>query len=249
MNFTSPEQTLHFIKQNNVIHLDTAGRYPPSCPARSEEGFNIDTKILAQSGGNRGGMRRDAVKTSLNTSLRRVNTLHIHMPDLEAPLKVQAVVLNYLYQQGNLEFPTSNQNYYRNFSVYQDDYSVVTRGMENKLLPILREQRIAYNVIRILTSAFLSGKLTHGPAEGTCVDGDSPIGKAMQNIYNNESLHNALKTLEETTRSFHITTINVALQGDRITRGASSIDRIRSNMKRINKGPLPEEYVKTFEDI
>lgn len=85
MNFTTPTQVqdvLNFLKENHITQLDTAGRYPPNCPGRSEEllgevhatsqGFTIDTKVLAQSKGNRGGMRRDAVETSLRTSLRRM---------------------------------------------------------------------------------------------------------------------------------------------------------------------------------
>lgn len=105
----------------------------------------------------------------------------------------------------------------------------------------------------------MSGKLTNGNAEGTRFDGDGPMNKFMQNLYNQESLHDALKQLEETTRALGITTIDAALRwayyhsslekGDGIILGASSIKQIKSNIESISRGPLPKECLDTFEHI
>lgn len=85
MNFANPkdvQEVLDYIKENNITHLVTAGRYPPTLPGRSEEligetdaasqGFTIDTKILALAPDQRGGMDRSAVEQSLKTSLQRL---------------------------------------------------------------------------------------------------------------------------------------------------------------------------------
>lgn len=93
MNFVSPEEVqevLDFLKQNNIIHLDTAGRYPPNSPGRSEEligetkaasqGFTIDTKILTQGLNQHGHMEHSAVEQSLETSLCRMGVDQVCPP-------------------------------------------------------------------------------------------------------------------------------------------------------------------------
>lgn len=85
MNFVNPEdvqEVLNYLKENNITHLDTAGRYPPTSPGRSEEllgetkavsqGFTIDTKILTLYLDHRGELERSAVEKSINTSLQRM---------------------------------------------------------------------------------------------------------------------------------------------------------------------------------
>ena len=105
----------------------------------------------------------------------------------------------------------------------------------------------------------MSGKLTNGNAEGTRFDGNGPMNKLMQSLYNQESLHNAIKELEETTRALRITTIDAALRwayyhsslekSDGIILGASSIKQVKSNIESIRRGPLPQKCLDTFEHI
>ncbi|PLB49820.1 aflatoxin B1 aldehyde reductase-like protein [Aspergillus steynii IBT 23096] len=292
MNFLSTEEVqevLDFLKQNNIMHLDTAGRYPPTSPGRSEEligetkaasqGFTIDTKILTQTANEGGDMERSAVERSIETSLRRigveqVNTLHIHCPDFHTPLEEQARTINDLYKAGKFkQFGVSNfqpdllqefldicdANGYVKPSVYQGDYSAVNRGMERKLLPILRQHNISYNAFRTLASGFLSGRLTHGTTEGTRFGASSSLGTFMQGLYDQEGLHSSLRRLEITTESLGITTVDAALRwayyhsalqkSDGIILGASSINQLRSNLESIKRGPLPKECLRTFNEI
>ncbi|THC93471.1 hypothetical protein EYZ11_007056 [Aspergillus tanneri] len=94
--------------------------------------------------------------------------------------------------------------------MFQSDYSAANRGMEKKLLPILRQHGIAYNAFRTLASGFLAGKLTHGTAEGTRFGHESSLKEYMQSLYDQEALPNALKALEATTQFLGITTIDAA---------------------------------------
>ena len=121
MNFIDPENVqgvLDYLKENNVTNLDTAGRYPPTSPGRSEEligatkaasqGFTVDTKILTLSPDHLGGLERSSIEKSLNTSLQRmgveqVNTLYIHFPDMATPLKEQAATFDHLYKAGKFK--------------------------------------------------------------------------------------------------------------------------------------------------
>ena len=118
VNLDDVQEVLDCLKENNITHLDTAGRYPPTSPGRSEEllgetkaatqGFTIDTKILTLSPDHRGELGRGAIEKSINTSLQRmgvdqVNTLHIHFPDLATPLKEQAETFNDLHKAGKFK--------------------------------------------------------------------------------------------------------------------------------------------------
>lgn len=42
-------------------------------------------------------------------------------------------------------------------SCYQGDYNIVTRGMEMKLLPILRAHGMTFNAFRFVTSRLVAG--------------------------------------------------------------------------------------------
>lgn len=42
-------------------------------------------------------------------------------------------------------------------SCYQGDYNIVTRGMETKLLPILRAHSMTFNAFRFVTSCLVAG--------------------------------------------------------------------------------------------
>ncbi|KAI9038214.1 aldo/keto reductase family protein [Aspergillus affinis] len=292
MNFVSPEEVqeiLNFLKQNSITDIDTAGRYPPTSPGRSEEllgetkaasqGFTIDTKILTQTANQGGDMERRAVERSVGTSLERmrierVNTLYIHYPDLYTPLEEQARTISDLYAAGKFkQFGVSNfqpdllqkflgiceTHSYVKPTVYQGDYNAVNRGMEKKLLPILREHGITYNAFRVLASGFLSGKFTHGTAEETRFGANNPLGQFMQGLYDQEVLHTALQRLENATESLGITTIDAALrwayyhsaltESDGIILGASSIKQLRSNVDSIQRGSLPEQLLPIFDDI
>ena len=121
MNFLNPTdvQTLFdALKSAGVTHVDTAGRYPATQPGRSEEllgevkaaeqGFTIDTKILAVGGDGSGELEKASIERSINKSLERmqipnVNTLHIHRPDPRTPLEEQAKALNDIYKEGKFK--------------------------------------------------------------------------------------------------------------------------------------------------
>lgn len=77
------QEVLDFLKRNNITHIDTAGRYPPTSMGRSEEllgevqaasqGFTIDTKILARTETNGAGeLEQSAIEKSIATSLQRL---------------------------------------------------------------------------------------------------------------------------------------------------------------------------------
>ncbi|KAK7745522.1 hypothetical protein SLS53_003022 [Cytospora paraplurivora] len=137
------------LKKLGIDRLDTAARYPPFNPGRSEQllgaanalsdTFIIDTKV-----------------NSVDSSLERlhrpqgVNVLFAHRPDPATPLEEQV--------QGFQD---------------QGSYSLITRGAETRVLPILRAHGISFLASHALASEFLTDK--HVDADG------NPVGRSAQN--------------------------------------------------------------------
>lgn len=98
-------QTLHEL---GISHLDTAARYPPFNPGKSEQllgealtkeatnsEFVIDTKVYTEVGDGSGDLSRTNIPKSVDGSLERlkrpqgVNVLFSHRPDPATPLEEQ----------------------------------------------------------------------------------------------------------------------------------------------------------------
>ncbi|KAJ0302400.1 hypothetical protein Brms1b_012029 [Colletotrichum noveboracense] len=269
--------------------LDTAGRYPAEAQGRSEEligetkatqqGFQVDTKILAMSADHKGELSKQNIEQSVSDSLRRlnipkINTLHIHFPDSQTPIEEQASTLDELHKQGKFaQLGVSNftasqltafievcdKHGFVKPTVYQGEYSLISRGMEKHLLPILREHGIVFNAFRVIAAGFLSGSLTSDSTEGTRFSGDGRIAKYMSALWDKESLHNAQRKLNAAIKDVGITSIEAALrwayyhsalgQGDGIILGASKESQIESNIKAIGNGPLSDTVVAAIEAL
>jgi aflatoxin B1 aldehyde reductase len=116
-SFTTEDQVqelLDHLKELQIDRIDTAARYPPDSPGRSEsllggvraaeQGFTIDTKINPGIDGS-GAHTTTAIIESLETSLSRlemskVNILYFHRPDPATPILEQAAEINKQYLKG-----------------------------------------------------------------------------------------------------------------------------------------------------
>lgn len=100
------KQLLQTLQELGVTHLDTAARYPPFNPGRSEQligealnqttnPFIIDTKVYTELGDGSGDLTRTNLQKSVVGSLERlkrpqgVNVLLAHRPDPATPLEEQ----------------------------------------------------------------------------------------------------------------------------------------------------------------
>lgn len=111
MSFTTVrdvQEVLDLLKKNNITHIDTAGRYPPTSTGRSEEllgevqaasqGFTIDTKILARTETNGAGeLERSAIEESIATSLQRLGVEQVGHYTCIILMRLQKLILYYQY--------------------------------------------------------------------------------------------------------------------------------------------------------
>lgn len=102
----SVKRLLQTLQELGITRLDTAARYPPFNPGKSEEllgaslskfttTFIVDTKVYTEVGDGSGDLTRAAIQKSVDGSLQRlqrpqgVNVLFAHRPDPATPLEEQ----------------------------------------------------------------------------------------------------------------------------------------------------------------
>ncbi|KAF2646793.1 putative oxidoreductase [Massarina eburnea CBS 473.64] len=120
--FNNPEDVkslLTALKSLNINHLDTAARYPPTNPWKSEEligeaeelsrSFVVDTKCYTDTATNGSGdLEKDKMEESVGKSLgllhrKSVHVLYAHRADPSTPLEVQIRNFNEQITKGRCE--------------------------------------------------------------------------------------------------------------------------------------------------
>ena len=97
-------------------------------------------------------------------------------------------------------------------SCYQGEYNLITRGVETKLLPMLRSHDMTFNAFRPLDAGFLTGKFVSNEHIGTRFGDENPLGKFAQKLFGAKVLHSAMKKFTEEMKLYSVTPIEVALR-------------------------------------
>lgn len=155
-------------------HLDTARDYSPDDQGASESRlgragaasrFTIHTKVHS---GDPGDHEAAKLGLSINQSLHdlkttNVETIFLHFPDRQTPFEDTAKAMNNAGQQGKFKnFGLSNYSAaevqqflticedrgYAKPSVYEGHYNAIARGCEKELIPLLRENKMAFYAYR-----------------------------------------------------------------------------------------------------
>lgn len=274
---------LHTLRQLGISRLDTAARYPPFNPCKSEQligaakelsdAFVIDTKVYTEVGDGSGDLTLTAMQKSVDGSLERlhrpqgVNVLFAHRPDPATPLEEQVQGFQDQIAQGHAkEWGVANhppetlqkivdlceQKGWVKPTWYQGTYNLLTRGMETRVLPILRAHGMAFLASHALASGYLT--CNHIDADG------KPTGRfaknssyaalevtaAMKNFVDGCKAH-ALPPVELASR--WIAHHSVLGENDGIVVGASRLAQVGDTVTNVRKGPLPQEVVVLVEGI
>lgn len=270
------------LKGLGVRRLDTAARYPPFNPGRSEQllgeanavggDFVIDTKVYTEVGDGSGDLTRAAVEKSVAGSLERlhrpegVNVLFAHRPDPATPLEEQVrsfqdqVANGHARAWGVANHPPETLlkiielcegNGWNKPSWYQGAYSMLTRGPEARVFPILRAQGMSFLASHALASGFLTGK--HVDENGV------PTGRFAKSSYAAPEVAAAMKTFVAGCRAHELPPVEVACRWtahhsalrdeDSIVLGASKLTQVSDTVENIRKGPLPATVVILVDEL
>ncbi|KAJ4346715.1 uncharacterized protein N0V89_010647 [Didymosphaeria variabile] len=275
------------LKELGITHLDTAARYPPPSPGLAEqlvgstaEGFVVDTKVLTDtSTDGSGDLEKETMEESVNASLGRlkresVNILYSHRADPATPLVDQVRNFNEQIQQGHCKhWGVSNtppavleemlkicdKNGWQKPRYYQGSYSLITRGMETKLFPMLRSAGMHFNGYQPLAAGFLTGKFVNNDYTGTRFDTSSPVGSVMQKMFSGDQLMVAMKKFDAAVQAEGLTSPEVAIRwlihhsvlgdDDGIILGASRIEQVHDTVALTRKGPLEGNVLALAEEL
>ncbi|KAF9737400.1 hypothetical protein PMIN03_000913 [Paraphaeosphaeria minitans] len=275
------------LKELGINHLDTVARYPPPSPGLAEElvgetatGFIVDTKLFTdlRTDGS-GDLGKEKMEKSFSESLdrlkrERVNILYSHRADPATPLKEQVqnfteqIRQGYCKHWGVSNIPPSvleemlkicDENGWQKPRYYQGSYSLITRGIETKLLPIFRSAGMHFNSYQPLAAGFLTGKFANNDYTGTRFDPASPVGNVMQKMFSGDQLMMAVKKFDAAVQEKGLTSPEVAIRWlmhhsvlddeDGIVLGASRIVQVYATVALTKKGPLEDEVLALAEEL
>lgn len=150
-------------------------------------------------------------------------------------------------------------NNYVKPSVYQGEYNVISRGMEQRILPILRTHNMKYYAHRALATGFLTGRFTKGHHSGTRFGDDHPLHQIFRDEYDHPVLHRAVDKIEAAGKENGIDVRDAALrwifyhsmlgEQDAIIIGCTKLEQIRENAQSIARGPLPKILTEAVEGV
>ncbi|GAA5850051.1 hypothetical protein JCM8547_000995 [Rhodosporidiobolus lusitaniae] len=206
-----------------------------------------------------------------------IDLWYLHAPDYSTPLEETAEAVNTLYNEGKFKrFGVSNyaawqvqklvdiadKNGWIKPTAYQGIYNALHRSVEAELFPCLRASNIAFYGFNPLGGSIFTGALKReGEVEkGSRFDPNTAQGKNYRSRYWVDEYFQAIDLIQPVADKHGLTLAEVALRwvshhsqlsrekGDNILIGASSVGHLESNLKDLEKRPLPEEVVKVLDE-
>ncbi|KAL2784214.1 NADP-dependent oxidoreductase domain-containing protein [Aspergillus keveii] len=283
--FTTVEATkgaLGLLEAGGVTTIDTARMYPDSEDYLGQAGaagrFAIDTKYpggFSPTPSSKEGLIASADESVQTLKTKQVDVYYIHAPDRRVPLQDLLAGVDAVYRAGKfkrlglsnfLPEEVSNvirickENGYVLPTVYQGNYNAVARHSETTLLPILRENNIAFYAYSPIAGGFLTkdvSSLVSG-GEGRW-DPKTPTGGLFNALYTKPAMLKGLKLWGEIAAEAGISKAELAYrwvayhsilkEGDGLIFGARNGKQIQSTLEGLKNGPLPVDVVEKIARV
>jgi len=208
----------------------------------------------------------------------KIDMWYLHAPDRSTPYEVTLREVNNLYKQGYFKrFGISNyaawevaqiveicdKNGWIKPTAYQGVYNALHRAVEPELFPCLRHYGISFYEFNPLAGGYLTDRYTRDQSqveEGSRFDPNRRQGQNYRQRYWNDAYFDALDILRPVVRKHGISEAEAALRwvtnhsqlkrefGDAIIIGASSAKQLDENLTNLEKGPLPDDVLKAFDE-
>ncbi|KAL9102124.1 MAG: hypothetical protein Q9163_002685 [Psora crenata] len=286
---TTATPLLDAFRAHGHNELDTARAYPIGAFGTAEqllgdlkvgEWATIDTKVKSWAPH---AHTKENIEKSIGDSLAslKVDSVHImylHAPDRTTPFEETCRAMNAAYQAGKFErFGLSNftaaeveeicgiceREGLVKPTAYQCKYSIIARGSEKELFPILRKHGISFYAYSPSAGGFFSGKVTRESvnSSGSRWDQETFLGKIYQSDYFKDEIFEAAARVNKSAAEAGLTGHGVALRwtlyhsmlkpehGDAIIVGCSSLKQMEQNLESVEQGPLSKAMVDELEAV
>ena len=213
---------------------------------------------------NNSGLSRSHIVTQVEKSLKRLGTDYIdiyymHKPDPATPADETLYAMDMLVSSGKVRYVGASnfaawqicQMYYEGKAaskvrpvVTQMVYNLITRGIEQELIPFLKEYKMGMVVYNPIAAGFLTDKYADKKQlENTRFTND----KKYADRYWNEDNFQAWDELKKLADKSDNTMLELAMRWlystgnvDSIITGFSRLEQLKQNIKSIEKGKLPQ---------
>ncbi|KAI9049803.1 hypothetical protein LZ554_005954 [Drepanopeziza brunnea f. sp. 'monogermtubi'] len=270
------QEIFGILDKHNVKQLDTARIYGSSeailgqyeAPKR----YTVSTKSIGFSPGSMGkqGVLDSIAESFKNLNVDQVDIFYLHSPDPNTPIEETLSAIQEIYAAGKFKrFGLSNyrpddvQKIYdiqakANSvlpSVFQGNYSAVSRHIESDLFPLLHRLKMSFYAYSPIGGGFLvkdSKQLREQAYEGR-FGKNSSIGDMYIKMYTKPSMLEALDQWAVIAKDAGITKASLAYRwiayhsalkaenGDAIIIGASRPSQVEETCTYIEDGPLDSE--------
>ena len=135
--------------------------------------------------------------------------------------------------------------------------------MEQEVIPACHRYGIDVVIYNPLAGGLFSGKIksTDVPQEGRFSDTNVSQGQRYRDRYFKDATFDALRLVEEVAQKHSLTMLEIALRWcthhsalemqkggqDGVIIGVSSLAQLESNLKDLEKGPLPDDVLKALD--
>jgi aryl-alcohol dehydrogenase-like predicted oxidoreductase len=240
------------------------------------DGLILASKVCNQVGAYKlkdTGLSRWHVINGVEASLKRLDTdcldiYYLHKPDYNTPLEETLAAFDMLVRQGKVIY-VGMSNFAawqicqalwicdkRNYSppvVTQNVYNLLTRGIEQELLPLCKEFKLGLTVYNPLAAGLLTGK--HIPDKGP-VDGSRfQLNKEYYGRYWNDVNFDALSEIMDIAKKAGKKPTELAFQWlvaqsvvDSIIIGFSKMEHLEENLSAW-EGKLDEDTLKACDEV
>ncbi|KAF7597570.1 hypothetical protein BBP40_000048 [Aspergillus hancockii] len=236
-----------------------------------ERGLTLATKWYPKTpGAHKPSILRENLELSLKElGTNQVDIFYLHAPDRSVPFAETLEEVNNLHKEG--KFVDLGLSNYTAFEVAEIVTLCTAKGwvrptiyqaMYNAIIHACKRYGIDIVVYNPLTGGIFSGKYKSQdiPTEGRYSD-KSATGEMYRKRYFKDATFDALRVIEPVVQKHgltlpetafrwihHHSALNIKDNGrDGIIVGVSSLAQLESNLKDIQKGPLPEEVVEALD--
>lgn len=207
-----------------------------------------------------------------------VDIFYLHAADRSLPFDIPLRKLNEMHKQGKfVQLGISNFTAYElaevfwlcksngwvKPTIFQCMYNAITRSIDPELITACRRYGLDIVVYNPIAGGIFSGKYksTKVPTEGRYSD-TAQSGSLYRKRYFKDATFDALRIIEPVAEKHNLTLLEIAFRwlthhsslnikdggNDGIIIGVSSEAQLESNLKDVEKGPLPEEVVKALDE-
>jgi aryl-alcohol dehydrogenase-like predicted oxidoreductase len=235
----------------------------------------LASKVAAKVGpaADQSGLSRAAITRGIEESLQRLQTdyldlYYLHWPDYTVPFEETLEVCGELVRSGKVRhLAVSNfaswqitrllwlaeQRNLPAVGVTQPMYNLLARGIEQELLPMCREFKVATVVYNPLAGGLLTGKQKiEAPLPGTRFDKN----QAYLDRYWHEANFGAVQELGTIARDAGRSLVSLALNWvlhhtpvDSVIIGASRLEQLQENLRALQEGALSAEVVASCDRV